>query len=82
MRVQDPRTPTQAEVDEHNMTHLPYRSWCTQSAHGRGDAHPHRKSGDEGRDVQKLHVDSCFMRKVDEKVQPILVLKERYPRMM
>ena len=42
-RVQDPRAYTQAEVDEHNMTHLPYRSWCTHCVRGRGEAHPHHK---------------------------------------
>ena len=29
------------------MTHLPYRSWCTHCVRGRGEAHPHTKSGDE-----------------------------------
>ena len=50
-RVQDPRVPTQAEVDEHNMTQVPYGSWCTHCVRGRGEAHPHRKSGEEERDV-------------------------------
>ena len=80
--MQDPRVPTQAEVDEHNMTHLPYRSWCTHCVRGRGEAHPHHKSGNEERDVPELHMDYCFMGKVDEKAQPILVVKERDTRMM
>ena len=50
-KVQDPRVPTHAEVDDHNMTHLPYRSWCTHCVRGRREA-PHHKSGDEERDVQ------------------------------
>ena len=81
-KVQDPRVPTRAEVDEHNMTHLPYRSWCTHCVRGRGEAHPHHNSGDEERDVPELHVDHCFMGKVDEKAQPIVVVKERDTRMM
>ena len=24
----DPRKPSQKEVDEHELTHLPYRNWC------------------------------------------------------
>ena len=48
----------------------------------RGEAHPHHKSGDEERDVPELHMDYCFMGKVDEKAQPILVVKERDTRMM
>ncbi len=27
-KMLDPRLPTQAEVDDHNLTHLPYRNWC------------------------------------------------------
>ena len=65
-KVQNPRVPTQADVDEHNMTHLPYRSWCTHCVRGRGEAHPHHKSGNEERDVPELHLDYCFMGKVDE----------------
>ena len=80
-KVQDPGVPTQAEVDEHNMTHLPYRS-CTHCVRGRGEAHPHHKPGNEERDVPELHMDYCFMGKVDEKAQPILVVKERDTRMM
>ena len=80
--MQDPRVPTQAEVDEHNMTHLPCRSWCTHCVRGRGEAHPHRKYADEERDVPELHMDYRFMDKVDEKAQPMLVVKERDTRMM
>ena len=33
---------------------------------------PHHKSGHEERDVPELHMDYCFMGKVDEKAQPFL----------
>ena len=81
-RVQDPRVPTQADVDEHKLTQLPHRTWCTHCVRGRGEAHPHRKSADEKRDVPELHMDYCFLVKVDEKAQPIPVVKERDTRMM
>ena len=35
-RAQDPRKPSQSEGDQHNLTHLPYRSWCTHCVRGRG----------------------------------------------
>ena len=82
VRLPKKRAPTQVEVDEHNVAHLPCRSWCTHCVHGRGEAHPHHESGDEERDVPELHMDYCFMGKVDEKAQPILVVKERDKRMM
>ena len=27
-KLADPRRPSQAEVDEHELTHIPYRNWC------------------------------------------------------
>ena len=37
-----PYTPTRAEVYEHEVTHLPYRSWCKHCVHGRGVSSPMR----------------------------------------
>ena len=41
----DTRMPTQKEIDEHCVTHLPHRSWCEVciKAHGREDAHSVRQ---------------------------------------
>ena len=36
-RVADPKMPTQAEIDEHNLTHMPYRSWCIHCVRGRAE---------------------------------------------
>ena len=38
-----PYTPTKAEVYEHEVTHLPYRTWCKHCVKGRGVSTPHRK---------------------------------------
>ena len=27
-KMQDPKMPSQAEIEEHELTHLPFRSWC------------------------------------------------------
>ncbi len=35
----DPYQPTKEEVDQHNLTHLPYRSWCRHCVRGRGKSH-------------------------------------------
>ena len=40
-RMQDPRLPTQAEVKEHQLTHLPFRSWCHHCMKGGGKEMPH-----------------------------------------
>ena len=39
--IRDIRTPTQAEVDRHNLTHLPFRNWCPHCMKGRGKEAPH-----------------------------------------
>ena len=42
----DPGLPTQSEIDEHNVDHWPYRSWCEHCVRGRAVGEPHR-SGPE-----------------------------------
>ena len=48
-KVQDPRDPSKEERAQHEMTHLPYRSWCRHCVRGRGktDAAPRRFSRNE-----------------------------------
>ena len=43
--VTDPRMPTQKEIDEYCVTHLPRRSWCEvrSKPRGREDAHASQK---------------------------------------
>ena len=36
-KVQDPREPSKEERLEHEMTHLPFRSWCRHCIRGRGE---------------------------------------------
>ena len=39
----DPGMPTQAEIDDHNVDHLPYRSWCACCVRGKATGEPHRR---------------------------------------
>ena len=36
IRMQDPILPSRQEVEDHEKTHLPYRSWCTHCVRGNG----------------------------------------------
>ena len=36
VRKHDPRQPSHQETEEHEMTHLPFRSWCRHCIMGRG----------------------------------------------
>ena len=54
-----PKQPTEQEIMEHNLTHMPYRSWwpiCIQGR-GRSDAHPLRSSS---RPI--IQIDSAFLK--------------------
>lgn len=44
-----PMLPSQSEIDEHNITHLPFRNWCPFCIRGRGQSSGHfaRKTADE-----------------------------------
>ena len=38
-----PPKPTPEMVESHNVSHLPFRSWCPHCVRGRGKSYPHRK---------------------------------------
>ena len=42
----DPGRPSQAEIDEHCIDHLPFRSWCECCVRGRGTGEQHRPAGE------------------------------------
>ena len=58
-----PRAPSQREIDEHNLTHANYRSWCPHCVAGRRNNSPHKAMDkSEARTVPCLHVDYCFLK--------------------
>ncbi len=40
--VRDPGQPIQAMIDEHDLTHIPYRPWCDACTRGRAKRKPSR----------------------------------------
>ena len=44
--VATPVTPTQAQLDEHRIDHLPYRSWCDDCVEAFGREWSHTASGE------------------------------------
>ena len=59
-RLVDPRKPTQAEVDEHELTHVPYRNWCPICVRCRGKDLDHRKAVEDERGVSEYAFEYCF----------------------
>ena len=45
--VRDPGEPSQRERDEHDVTHLPFRSWCRICLEAKGKEKDHRKASEE-----------------------------------
>ena len=58
--IGDPRLPSRKEVDEHYLTHVPYRNWCPHCVRGRGKDLDHRKGLDEDRKIREFSFDYCF----------------------
>ena len=41
--IKDPKLPSKQEIADHNMTHLPFRSWCRICVEARGRGRQHRR---------------------------------------
>ena len=53
----DPRRPTKEKVDEHELTHPPYRNWCPICIMAKGKEFDHRKSIDEPKGISEYAFD-------------------------
>ena len=74
----DPGQPSKEEIAKHNITHLPYRSWCSHCVRGRGTAHPHISKHDKGEhDIPIIGADYHYMGMEEEEgTIPMLVIKD------
>ena len=43
-KLVDPKRPSQQEVDEHYLTHLPFRNWCPYCVRGKSVTGAHRRT--------------------------------------
>ena len=59
VRMQDPKLPSKTEVEEHNITHLPFRSWCRHCVRGRGKEMPPYRSTEDPV-MHEFHFDWAF----------------------
>ena len=77
-----PCTPSRAEHEAHEATHLPFRSWCEVCVQGRLDNPPHRRLPAEVREERRLpevHLDYAFLRRADSEVLAKLVVLKALP---
>ena len=81
-------TPTLKERQEHERTHIPYRSWCRHCVAARASNPAHRgrrfaTAVEEDKDMEQVSYDCCFMRdQPGSESAKILVSKYRATRMV
>ena len=74
--------PTEAEREEHEKSHLPWRSWCASCVGGGAVSQPHHPTPEDPTNVRLPHVlTDYFFMEHDGKVLPMLGLKERQCKM-
>ena len=73
----EPKVPTAAQIAAHNISHLPYRSWCPHCVAARRPNSHHARSSSEDRKSSPLLVaDYCFMKdNQDEDITTVLVVR-------
>ena len=94
-KMLDPCLPTREEVEQHRLTHLPYRSWCPHCVKGRGVEKSHFRTERDQDAVGEMHLDYCFPsgagikpRNLHEKAavvtggMTVLVMRDRDTKMM
>ena len=81
-RMLDPIKTQTREVEEHELTHLPYRSWCWICVHGKAK-NAHHKIGKNEKMLPEIHFDFMFMGHKDEPGETVtcLVAREAITRM-
>ena len=52
--------PTEAEFEEHMISHYPFRNWCPHCVRGKSNASGHRMDKGLVQDHPTIHMDYCF----------------------
>ena len=58
-KLRSPQPPAQEEIDEHCLTHLPFRNWCRHCVRAKGRAVDHKSQERDG--LSEIHLDYCFL---------------------
>ena len=61
--MREPYRPSKAEREEHERTHVPFRSWCPHCMRGKSKASGHKSSGAEGSQRSKpiISIDYAYL---------------------
>ena len=69
------RTPRKM-LDQHNLTHLPFRNWCAHCVEGKGTVTSHFKQYRED-GLPEVRLDYCFLSIKNSPLATVLVAKEK-----
>jgi hypothetical protein len=79
----DPGAPTATEVEQHNVTHLPFRAWCPACVMGKARDKMHRKQEDGAeKGIPEIVFDYGFLGAEGEETIAIQVARDRRTRMI
>jgi len=86
MRVKSVRNvylPSQQEIEEHELTCLPFRDWCPHCVQGKGVSAAHRKRKKEETQIPVISMDYMGLtkREPEEGENPIIVIVDRKSKM-
>ena len=59
-KMVDPKLPSAAEIEAHEMTHLPFRNWCRHCVKGRSVERGHYRQEREEGALPEVHLDWAF----------------------
>ena len=73
-----PYEPMEEERREHEITHIPYRSWCRHCVRGKAKRQFHSLSDQRGQDKAKntIYMDYFYMGRREEECLPILMIAD------
>ena len=83
--LRDPGAPTLREQEEHNTTHLPFRSWCQHCVAGKAQDRPHKtkKGAQMDKQLPEVVFDYGFLGgKDDEETLAVQVARDRRTQMI
>ena len=83
-QIRQPHQPSRLEIEEHELTHVPFREWCVHCCKGKARSSPHKVNKekeleDKENAVTTISMDYMFMNEkgAEDANDPILVLVDR-----
>ena len=82
--LRDPGAPTPSEIEEHNVTHLPFRSWCPHCVAGKDQDLPHKKREHQcEKQISEIVFDYRFLGGEDDtETLGVQVARDRWTQML